>query len=85
MTTISPSIRSFSAVTSPTTSPRRKVVFSQVVSCSVLDTTYFGMVFIRSAKPSSWAPSARTARDLVGHAAQEDRLGLEDSSTLKRC
>ena len=51
----SPSRRSLRSDSSRTTSPRITVEFSQVASSSsmVVDTTYLGIPFMRSAKPTS--------------------------------
>ena len=57
-----PAAALFSAVTSRITSPLITVELFQVASssCKVVDTTYLGMAFIRSAKP--------TESCMVGHA-----------------
>ena len=50
---ITPSMSSFSFLTSSTMSPLRIVEFFQSAVVSVFETTYFGIEFILSANPTS--------------------------------
>src|SRR5438445_7525402 len=70
LTCSSPADLAFSSRTAAATSLERTVVFAQRGSVSVVDATYLGWVVTRI-----WPRSPGAGKDLVGPAAEQERVG----------